>query len=388
MTLQYTKDRQQFGRPIGSFQALKHRLVDMYLAVERATSLAYFAALTIAEDDDRRPVAAAMAKAAAGECQRRVVQDGLQLHGGVGFTWEHDLHPILSEPSRPTPSSGRHRVNATRWGAFWDWESTGRGPERRETGLRRHRGDCFAGSSWLGWRTTGRVPMRWPPIQCCRPGMPRRGPDGGPDACSTPAGWYRGGRPIGAADWRRPCNSWSTWRRWRRAEIPRTTNPQGLGIIAPSILDYGSEEQIREFAMPILRGERTGCLGMSEPGAGSDLAALSTRAVLDGDQFVINGQKVWTSGANDADFCFLFCRTDPSAPKHQGISVILVDMDTPGVRVRPLPEIVAPEGPDLNEVFLSDVVVPANHLVGTINNGWAMANGSLAHERGWCGSAA
>lgn len=167
-----------------------------------------------------------------------------------------------------------------------------------------------------------------------------------------------------------------------RAEVPRTTNPQGLGIIAPSILDYGRDEQIRDYAMPILRGEQTGCLGMSEPGAGSDLAALSTRAVPDGDQFVINGQKVWTSGANHADFCFLFCRTDPDAPKHKGISVILVPMDTPGVRVRPLAEIVAPEDPDLNEVFLSDVVVPAANLVGTINNGWAMANGSLAHERG------
>jgi alkylation response protein AidB-like acyl-CoA dehydrogenase len=94
-TLQYAKDREQFGRPIGSFQALKHRLADMYLAVERASSLAYYAALTIAEDDDRRPVAVSMAKAASGDCQRLVVGDGLQLHGGVGFTWEHDLHLLL-----------------------------------------------------------------------------------------------------------------------------------------------------------------------------------------------------------------------------------------------------------------------------------------------------
>jgi alkylation response protein AidB-like acyl-CoA dehydrogenase len=95
VTLQYTKDREQFGRPIGSFQALKHRLADMYLAVERASALAYFAALTIAEDDDRRAVATSMAKAAAGECQRLVVKDGLQMHGGVGYTWEHDLHFLL-----------------------------------------------------------------------------------------------------------------------------------------------------------------------------------------------------------------------------------------------------------------------------------------------------
>jgi alkylation response protein AidB-like acyl-CoA dehydrogenase len=196
-------------------------------------------------------------------------------------------------------------------------------------------------------------------------------------------GWpaERGGRDAG------PIETLVYQEELTRAHIPRTTNPQGLGIIAPSILDYGSEDQVRDYAMPILRGERSACLGMSEPGAGSDLASLSTRAVLDGDQFVINGQKVWTSGANYADFCFLFCRTDTTVAKHKGISVILVEMDTPGITVRPLPEIVGPEHPDLNEVFLSDVVVPRHQLVGELNNGWAMAGGSLAHERGmvWLG---
>jgi alkylation response protein AidB-like acyl-CoA dehydrogenase len=173
-----------------------------------------------------------------------------------------------------------------------------------------------------------------------------------------------------------------------RAHVPRTSNVQGLGIVAPSIIDYGTERQRRDYALPILRGELTACLGMSEPGAGSDLASLSTRAVLDGDRWIVNGQKVWTSGANHADFCFLFCRTDPDAPKHKGISILLVPMDTPGITVRPLPEIVHPEHPDLNEVFLTDVVVPRDNLVGELNAGWAMANGSLAHERGmvWVGA--
>ena len=197
------------------------------------------------------------------------------------------------------------------------------------------------------------------------------------------AGWLvpgwppeRGGRNAG------PIETLVYLEELTRAGIPRTTNPQGLGIIAPSILDYGNAAQIRDYAMPVLRGERAACLGMSEPGAGSDLASLSTRAVLDGDSFVINGQKVWTSGANYADFCFLFCRTDPQAPKHKGISVVLVDMATPGITVRPIAQIARPEYPDLNEVFFSDVVVPKENLVGKLNNGWAMASGSLAHERG------
>jgi alkylation response protein AidB-like acyl-CoA dehydrogenase len=191
-------------------------------------------------------------------------------------------------------------------------------------------------------------------------------------------GWpkERGGRDAG------PLETLVYLEELAKAHIPRTTNPQGLGIIAPSILDYGSPEQIEEYALPLLRGERAACLGMSEPGAGSDLASLSTRAELIGDEFVINGQKVWTSGANYADFCFLFCRTDTTVPKHKGISIILLEMDTPGITVRPLPEIIDPEYPDLNEVFFTDVVVPATKLVGQLNNGWAMANGSLAHERG------
>ncbi|MCU1355763.1 MAG: acyl-CoA dehydrogenase protein [Acidimicrobiales bacterium] len=167
-----------------------------------------------------------------------------------------------------------------------------------------------------------------------------------------------------------------------RARVPRTSNVQGLGIVAPSIIDYGTPEQIEQYAMAILHGEATACLGMSEPDAGSDLASLRTRAVRDGDHFVVDGQKVWTSGANYADFCFLFCRTDPDVPKHKGISILLVDMDTPGITVRPLPEIVHPDHPDLNEVFFDSVRVPADRLVGELGAGWAMANGSLAHERG------
>jgi len=120
---------------------------------------------------------------------------------------------------------------------------------------------------------------------------------------------------------------------------------------------------------------------MSEPSAGSDLASLRTRAVLDGDHFVVNGQKVWTSGAHDADYLLTFVRTDPDAPKHKGISALVIPTDLPGVVRRPFPSICGIDDKDFNEVFFTDVRVPAENLVGPLNGGWGVANGSLGHER-------
>jgi alkylation response protein AidB-like acyl-CoA dehydrogenase len=166
-----------------------------------------------------------------------------------------------------------------------------------------------------------------------------------------------------------------------RREIPRSLNPQALGIIAPSIRDYGTDEQRERFLVPTLRAEIAWCLGMSEPGAGSDLASLSTRAVLDGDDFLVNGQKVWTSGAHHADWCLCFVRTDPDVPKHKGISALLIEMNTPGVETRPFPELSEMDFCDFNEVFLTDVRVPRTNLVGPLHGGWPITQGSLAHER-------
>ena len=175
-----------------------------------------------------------------------------------------------------------------------------------------------------------------------------------------------------------------------RFPLGRSANPQGLDIIAPSILDYGSDLLKEKYLRPTLRAEIAWCLGMSEPGAGSDLAALSTRAEVRDDHFVVSGQKIWTSGAHHADHCFCFVRTDPDAPKHKGISVLIVDMKAPGVRVRPLPEMNARDHVDFNEVFFDEVAVPHDHLVGELNQGWSISAGSLAHERGmmWLASAA
>ena len=166
-----------------------------------------------------------------------------------------------------------------------------------------------------------------------------------------------------------------------KRDIHRSLNPQGLGIVAPSIKDYGTPEQQERFLLPTLRAEIAWCLGMSEPGAGSDLASLSTRAELDGDHFVVNGQKVWTSGAHHADWCLCFVRTDPSAPKHKGISALVIDMKTPGIECRPFPELSEPDYYDFNEVFFTDVLVPADGLVGELHQGWPITQGSLAHER-------
>ncbi|WP_405181179.1 acyl-CoA dehydrogenase family protein [Nocardia sp. NBC_01377] len=166
-----------------------------------------------------------------------------------------------------------------------------------------------------------------------------------------------------------------------RRGIHENFNPQGLGIIAASLITFGSAEQRRRWAMPILRGDMTASLGMSEPGAGSDLAGLRTRAVLDGDRFVVNGQKVWTSGAHDADVLLTFVRTDPDAVKHRGISALLIPTDSPGVHRRPFASVCDRDDLDFNEVFFADVEVPAENLVGELHKGWAVATGSLGHER-------
>ena len=166
-----------------------------------------------------------------------------------------------------------------------------------------------------------------------------------------------------------------------RRRIYHSLNPQGVNIIAASLISFGSDEQKHRWAVPVLRGELTASLGMSEPSAGSDLASLRTRAVLDGDHFVVNGQKVWTSGAHDADFLLTFVRTDPDAPKHKGISALIIPTDTPGVVCRPFADMCGEDNLDFNEVFFTDARVPAENLVGPLNGGWGVANGSLGHER-------
>lgn len=164
-----------------------------------------------------------------------------------------------------------------------------------------------------------------------------------------------------------------------RAGSPQLINLLALSLVGPVIIAHGSEAQKKRFLEPILKADEIWCQGYSEPGAGSDLAALSTRAVRDGDQYVVNGQKVWTSYAQYAQWCILLARTDLEVPKHKGITMMIVDMSAPGIEVRPLTQMNGDA--EFNEVYFEDVRVPVEHVVGGEGRGWEMAVALLMHER-------
>jgi alkylation response protein AidB-like acyl-CoA dehydrogenase len=164
-----------------------------------------------------------------------------------------------------------------------------------------------------------------------------------------------------------------------RAQVSPGLKGQGIAYLVPTLLELGSEEQKLQFVGPTLRGEIIWCEGYSEPNAGSDLASLTTSAVLDGNDWVVNGQKIWTSTAESADWMFCLVRTEPDAPKHQGISFLLFSMKTPGIRVRPLQTMTGDS--HFNEVFFTDVRVPKDQIVGRRGDGWKVANALLLYER-------
>jgi alkylation response protein AidB-like acyl-CoA dehydrogenase len=164
-----------------------------------------------------------------------------------------------------------------------------------------------------------------------------------------------------------------------RSDPPALLNGIGIGLVGPTLIHWGTEEQKQRYIPKILSAEEIWCQGYSEPNAGSDVASLQTRAIEEGDYFIVNGQKVWTSGAHRADWCILLTRTDSEAPKHKGISYLLADMHSPGITVRPLVQITGERG--FNEVFFEDVRIPKRNLVGPKNQGWQVAVTTLMFER-------
>ncbi|MEY2966534.1 MAG: hypothetical protein RLY50_584 [Actinomycetota bacterium] len=226
---------------------------------------------------------------------------------------------------------------------------------------------------------------------------------------NLPKGWFEPGFEMSAADRKSFNDEWpqklfeggwicATWPKeyggkglttmqgvvlaeeFANAKAPMRADFFGDTLVGPTILQWGTEEQKKEFLPKILSGQMRWCQGFSEPNSGSDLASLKTTAVLDGDEWVINGQKVWTTQGHHADYCFLLTRTDPDAPKHKGISYLLVPMRQPGVEVR---GIVQPDGTaEFCEVFFNNARCPKDNVVGGVNNGWQVANSTLAFERG------
>ncbi len=195
------------------------------------------------------------------------------------------------------------------------------------------------------------------------------------------AGWTCLGWPVDWGGRGAPVSQQVIWsEEYVRAEAPARINVMGEGLLGPTLIAYGTHEQKRRFLPPICAGEELWCQGYSEPNAGSDLANVQTKAVLDGDEWVITGQKVWTSYAQWAQWCFVVCRTDSEAPRHRGLSYLLVPMDQPGVDVRPIRQITGTS--EFNEVFFDGARTKADLVVGGVNDGWRVALATLAFERG------
>jgi len=355
----YAKIRHQFGRPIGQFQAVKHRCAWMLTAAEQAAATAWDAARALQDtgpgDGSGADLAAAVAALVAVDAAVSCTHECIQVLGGIGYTWEHDAHLYY------------RRALSLRalLGGSGDWA-------QRVAGL------ALEGASRPisidlppeAEPLRAQVRAELAEIAAARP-ADRNGrlAEGGWVVPHLPRPW---GREAG------PLEQLVIAEEMRAAGL----RAPGLAIgawVVPALVQYGTPEQQERFLPPTLRGELVWCQLFSEPGAGSDLAGLSTRAERADGGWRLTGQKIWTSLAKQAAWAICVARTDPDAPRHDGISYFLVDMTSPGVEVRPLREMT---GDALfNEVFLDEVFVPDDLVVGGVDRGWRVARTTLANER-------
>lgn len=353
--VEYARVREQFGRPIGSFQAVKHICAAMLCRTELIRALAADAAAAADSAPAELPIAAAVAAAIALDAAVDTAKDAIQVLGGIGFTWEHDAHLYLRRAStlrQLLGGSGRWRARVT--------ELT-RAGARRTTGAERVLG-TDAGDGSLAAEIGAIAAL----------------PESEQAAALVAAGLVMPHWPAPYGRDADPMTCLQIGEQLRRAGLTTPDLAVG-GWAVPTLLRYGTPDQIERYVRATLTGEVVWCQLFSEPGAGSDLAALRTTAERVDGGWTLNGQKVWTSLGEQANWGICLARTDASVAKHRGISYFLVDMSAPGVDVRPLVTITGEAR--FSEVFLDNVFVPDEHLVGAENTGWKIARTTLSAER-------
>ena len=351
---EYAKVREQFGRPIGQFQGVKHRCADMLVETERARAVAWDAARAIDQGEDVE-LATAVAGAVAFTAATRCARSCIQVLGGIGYTWEHDAHLYFRRAFALAQTYG----DVTKWRGI----AASRSLDGERRTLELDLGD-------QGEDVRVEVRAFLDEVADLEPGEQRRRvADAGYLLPHFSPPW---GRDAGAAEQLIISEEFS------RAGVPRPDLVIGNWVV-PTIISYGTEDQQERWVRPTFHGDITWCQMFSEPNAGSDLASLTTKASKVEGGWSINGQKVWTSGAHRADFAICLARTDPSAPKHKGITYFILDMTSEGIDIRALRNIAG--GSEFNEIFLNDVFVPDGAVIGEINDGWRAARTTLANER-------
>ena len=351
----YAKVREQFGKPIGSFQAVKHMCAEMLLRSQQvAVAASDVAEAAIDGDATQLAIAAAVAAAAAIDAAKHNGRDCIQVLGGIGFTWEHDAHLYLRRSYATAQILGGHGTWLRRVAALT------RSGLRRQLHVDTGEAELTRPEIAAAVAQIAALPVEKHQAALAEAGLM---------APHWPAPYGRAASPgeqlviddeLSAASVVRPDISIGWW-------------------AAPTILGHGTPEQIDRFIPGTLTGDVYWCQLFSEPGAGSDLAALRTKAVKVDGGWKLTGQKVWTSNAHRANWGICLARTNPDAPKHKGITYFVVDMSSPGIDIRPLREIT---GEALfNEVFLDDLFVPDDCVIGPVDGGWALARTTLANER-------